>query len=144
VADKDFDWSSIVFRGIFALLLVFATYNPEGYSFYHWGILHIQSDTPAKVFCGIVLLIGWAIYLRATFHSLGVIGITLAVAFFGSLLWLMIDKGWVVANSAKVLSYIVLLIISAILTTGISWSFIRRKLSGQYDVVETEVEDGSD
>jgi len=140
VADKDFDWSSIVFRGIFALLLVFATYNPEGYSYFHWGILHIQSDTPAKVFCGIVLLIGWAIYLRATLHSLGIIGVTLAVAFFSSLLWLMISKGWVEANSVKVLSYLVLLIISAILTTGISWSFIRRKLSGQYDVVETEVE----
>lgn len=140
MADKDFDWSSIVFRGIFALLLVFSTYNPEGYSYYHWGILHIQSDTPAKVFCGIVLLIGWAIYLRATLYSLGVIGVSLAVAFFSSLLWLMIDKGWVVASSAKVLSYIILFIISAILTTGISWSFIRRKLTGQYDVVETEVE----
>lgn len=140
MADKDFDWSGLLFRGLFALLLVFASYNPEGYSFYHWGIMNIQVDTPAKVFCGIVLIIGWAIYLRATFHSLGLIGISLAVAFFASLLWLMIDRGWVVATNAKVLSYIILLIISAILTTGISWSFIRRKISGQYDVVETETE----
>ena len=138
MADKEFNWSSIAFRGIFAVLLVFSTYNPEGYSYYHWGFTNMSSDAPAKVFVGIILLIGWAIYIRATFHSLGFLGLSLAIAFFSSLVWLLVDRGWVPADSVKVLTYITLFIISAILTTGISWSFIRRKISGQYDVVESE------
>ncbi|MDH5326134.1 MAG: DUF6524 family protein [Gammaproteobacteria bacterium] len=131
-------WTGFAVRLFFALTLVFCTYNPEGYSFYHWGILNIQADLPLKLFVGVVLLIGWTIYIRATLHSLGFIGIALAVAFFGSLTWVVIDLGWIPTNSVKALTYVVQLIISWILTTGISWSFIRKKISGQYDVVEGE------
>ena len=134
----DFSWSSVLIRLFFAVLLVFASYNPEGYSYYHWGLLNMESNTPLKVFAGVVLLIGWVIYIRATLHSLGYVGITLAVAFFGTLTWVAVDQGWIPTDSVKTLSYVVLVIISWILTTGMSWSFIRRRMSGQYGVVEAE------
>lgn len=134
----EFDWSSIGVRHLFALLLVFCTYNPEGISFYHWGILNYQTDLPLKLFVGVALIIGWTIYVRATIHSLGFVGLVLAIAFFGTLVWLIVDLGWIPTDSAKVLSYVVLIVISWILTTGISWSFIRKKISGQYDVVESD------
>lgn len=136
----EFTWSSIAIRWLFAMLLVFCSYNPEGYSYYHWLTQDINENTALKGFAGVVLVIGWAIYIRATFHALGAIGIILAISFFGTLVWVIIDQGWIAADNIKVLSYIALIIMSWVLTTGMSWSFIRRKMSGQYDVVEAEDE----
>jgi hypothetical protein len=56
------------------------TYNPSTYSWVHW----LNSDVALvyKVASGILLLIGWIMYLRATWMSLGVIGTVLAAAFW--------------------------------------------------------------
>ena len=89
---------------------------------------------------GVVLIIGWTIYIRATIHSLGVLGLILAVSFFGTLVWVIVDWGWIPTNNIRLLTYIVLVLASAVLATGISWSFIRRKLSGQYDIVDGDEE----
>ena len=140
MAETGISWAGVGLRFVFALILVFATYNPEGYSYFRWGILEIQSFTALKAFVGVVLLIGWVIFIRATVNSLGLIGLSLAVAFFGTLLWIIVDWGWVPLESVKLLSYIVLIMASAILATGMSWSFVRRKMSGQYDIVDGDNE----
>jgi hypothetical protein len=87
---------------------------------------------------GVVLLIGWAIYLRATARSLGLIGLLLAAALFGTLLWLVIDWGLVDADSITAITYIILVIMCCILAVGISWSHVRRRMTGQVDVDEIE------
>jgi len=140
MAESGISWTGVGLRFVFALILVFASYNPEGYSYFHWGILEIKSITAIKAFVGVVLLIGWVIFIRATVNSLGLVGLSLAVAFFGTLLWIIVDWGWVPLDSIKLLSYIVLIMASAILATGMSWSFIRRKMSGQYDITEGDDE----
>ena len=136
MAESGLSWSGVIIRFFVALMLVFATYNPEGYSYFHWGIMEFQSITALKAFVGVVLLIGWVIFIRATLHSLGLIGLVLAIGFFGTLLWIIVDWGWVPLDSVKLLSYIILTMASAILATGMSWSFIRRRMSGQYDIVD--------
>jgi hypothetical protein len=85
-----------------------------------------------------VLLIGWVVYLRATFRSLGPIGVTLAVAFFGTLLWLVVDWGLIPAGSVRTVTYLILIAASAVLATGMTWSHIRRRISGQMDVDEID------
>ena len=140
MAETGISWAGVGLRFVFALILVFATYNPEGYSYFHWGILEIQSINALKAFVGVVLLIGWVIFIRATINSLGIVGLVLAVGFFGTLLWIIVDWGWVPLDSIKLLSYIVLTMASAILATGMSWSFVRRKMSGQYDIVDGDDE----
>jgi hypothetical protein len=87
---------------------------------------------------GIVLLIGWTIYLRATARSLGIFGLLLAAAFFGTILWLVIDWGLVHVDSVTAITYIILVILCGILAIGISWSHIRRRMTGQVDVDEVE------
>jgi hypothetical protein len=87
---------------------------------------------------GILLLIGWTIYLRATARSLGMFGLLLAAAFFGAILWLMIDWGLLHVDSVTAITYIILLIMCGILAIGISWSHIRRRMTGQVDVDEIE------
>ena len=138
MAYKPITWSGIGLRFLFALVLVLATYNPEEYSYYHWGIKNISDFSVLKLFVGIVLLIGWVIYLRATMRSLGPVGLILALGFFGTMIWLMIDYGIISADSAKVITYLVLIVASAILMTGMSWSHIRRRMSGQLDVDDVE------
>jgi hypothetical protein len=131
-------WSGIGMRFLVALLLVFVTYNPEEYSYFHWGIKGISDFSVLKLFAGIVLLIGWVIYLRATLRSLGAFGLILAVAFFGTLVWLIVDWGIIPADSVKIITYLVLIVASAILAVGISWSHIRRRMTGQLDVDDIE------
>lgn len=122
-----------------ALTLVFATYNPERLSYFHWVLGSRDPEEWAlKAFVGVVLLIGWTIFLRATLRSLGLIGSALAAAFFGTLLWLVIDLGWVAADNNRLMSYLALIALAAVLSTGLSWSHIRRRLSGQVDVDDVD------
>lgn len=131
-------WWGIGIRYLIALVLVFSTYNPEGYSYVDW-IMNMQTGPiPLKILAGVILLIGWAIYVRATRRSLGMIGVVLAIAFFGTVLWLLIDLDIIPADSIRAVSYIVLFIIGSLLATGMCWSHIRRRISGQLDVDEID------
>ncbi len=138
MAGKRFSWQSFFIRFGFALLLVFSTYNASGYSFYHWLkevlVSSEASITPPLVLAAIVLLIGWTIYIRATLRSLGGFGLLLAFAFFGIIIWWLIDIGWLGVNSLSIFSYTTLFVLSAVLAIGMSWSHIRRRLSGQADM----------
>ena len=131
-----FSPTGILARFIAALVLVMATYNPSGVSFFHWLTKTIEANTwsPFVVLVGLVLIIGWTVFVRATKRSLGLIGFILAVAFFGTLLWLVIDVGIVPASSTRVIAYLVEVLAAAILAVGMSWSHIRRRMSGQSDV----------
>ena len=138
MASNGFDFMSFVSRLIMALVLVFATYNPSGYSYFHWVKQHWGAFDPLVAFAGVVLLIGWVMFIRATARSLGLLGILLAAGFFGTLLWLVIDRGWLAADNLQLITYIVLVLLSAILAVGMSWSHIRRRLTGQLDVDEVD------
>jgi hypothetical protein len=133
-----FGWDSFIVRFIFAVVVVFSTYNPEGVSYYHWVQEEFPSITVVKALIGVVLLIGWVILIRATMGSLGAIGILLAVAFFGLLIWLIVDVIGLDTQSFRVVSYIVLIMIASVLSIGVSWSHVRRRISGQVDTDEVE------
>jgi len=135
---KPISATGILVRFLFAIILVFSTYNPEGYSFYDWVLTDIKDITPLKALAGIVLLVGWIIYIRATLRSLGALGLILAFAFFGVLIWLVVDWGLIPTDSVRAVSYIILFVLCAVLAVGISWSHIRRRISGQVDVDEIE------
>ena len=125
-------------RFLFALALVLCTYNPSGYSYFHWFKDTLPSFTPVLAVCGVLLIIGWAIYIRATFRSLGPIGLTLAALLLAAVIWWLIDAGLLTMKSLTAISWIILVVLSAILAIGMSWSHIRRRLSGQVDVDEVD------
>jgi hypothetical protein len=137
VASK-FGWDSFIVRFIFAVVVVFATYNPEGVSYFHWIKEEFPTFTILKGFIGVVLVIGWAILIRATIGSLGAIGIILAVAFFGLLIWLIFDVFGIPTDSIRVVSYIIEVMIASVLSIGVSWSHIRRRITGQVDTDELD------
>jgi hypothetical protein len=123
-------------RFLIAAVLIFATYNPEGRSYFHW-VSSGGGMTPLKVFAGVCLAIGWIFFLHATMRSLGMLGTALAAAFFGTLLWLLIS--WLKLDAqGKGLAYLILFSVAAVLATGSAWSLFRKRVTGQVDVEETD------
>ena len=131
-----FTFASFLLRYLISLTLVFVTYNPSEYCWVQW----LYSDTAMvyKVASGIVLLIGWVMFLRATWNSLGAFGTLLAAAFFAVMIWLLIEWGLLALDNTSIIVWVVEFILSGVLAVGMSWSHIRRRISGQYDTDEIE------
>ena len=131
----------MLFRFLGAAALVHFTYNPEGYSLFHWtfqplsgGIsAFLASLSPLKALAALVLAAGWVVFLQATKRSLSLGGTLLVVGIFGVLVWALIYYGVFSATSSKVIAHIVLLLVSLVLAVGMSWSHLSRKLTGQMD-----------
>lgn len=134
------NFGGIALRTFAALALVFATYNPEGKSFYHWVIAPLIDGTPAtgpasvKFLAGIALLAGWVVFLTATRRSIGIGGSLLVLAISGGLVWLLLDFGIVSASSGRGITYVVMICTALLLAVGMSWSHLSRSLSGQVDM----------
>ena len=126
-------------RIVLPFVLVYATWNPMGRSFYHWAIAPFFSGTPAigpvKVLMALLLLAGWVVVIQATKRSLGLGGTVLLAAIFCVLVWLLIAKGGIFQpHSAKAFSHLGLVALSLLLAIGMGWAIVRRKLTGQVEV----------
>lgn len=126
--------SGVLARIAAALALVLLTFNPGGYSYYHWVAQAFPHLSALQVVAGIALAIGWVIYVTATRRSLGMFGVTLLMALFAALIWLAVQNGWLHLSSGTAAAWIVVLVTGLILGIGMCWSFVRRRLSGQTDV----------
>jgi hypothetical protein len=126
---------AFLIRFVLSLALVLATWNPSGYSYAHWLMADLPNVTAGLAFAGVVMLIGWFLFLHATLDSLGLLGILLSAAFFGTLTWLLFDQGWLTAQNS-VVTWVTLVLIAAILAVGMSWSILWRRLTGQVEVHE--------
>ncbi|WP_455209102.1 DUF6524 family protein [Kaarinaea lacus] len=135
---KEISWAGIGVRFLAALVLVFTTYNPEGYSYIDWITMEDAGPMALKALVGVILVIGWSIYLRATLRSLGGFGMVLVIALMATLLWLLITWNVIPHDSIRAITYMVEVVISALLAVGMVWSHIRRRLTGQVDVDEIE------
>lgn len=133
---REFNALSLLWRFLFASALVLATYNPEGLSVFHWIRQALAEDNlgPEHFFVGSLLAIGWAILVAATWRSLEPLGMVLAAAAIGTLVWLLVDLGLIGAGSRTQIAWILLVCLSMLLTIGLSWSHIWRRLTGQFEV----------
>ncbi|WP_112323360.1 DUF6524 family protein [Oceanibium sediminis] len=129
---------SFLIRWLVALLLVFVTFNPTSLNYVNWARNNWGESTPMIVLVGLILFIAYIVFFRATFRSIGVIGIGLVVALVGAVLWVFYSWGWIDLENPTALTWIGLLALSLIMGVGLSWSIIRRRLSGQLDVDDVE------
>ena len=135
---KDFDGGSFLLRVLFAAVLVFGTYNPTSFSYVSYVLAEGHEFGPVTAIIGLLLLIAWIVFLRATFLSLGWLGVTLGAALFGCIIWLFVDLGWLSIDSTGAITWLALIVLALILAVGLSWSHIRRRLTGQVDVDDIE------
>ena len=138
MARTHFSSSSFLLRWAVALVLVFATFNPTDYSYFRWVAVWDGNNVPVKALVGIALLIVYVIYFRATWRSIGPIGLTLAAALMAVLVWVTIDFCLLDHNKPTIMTWVLLFAFGTILAIGISWSHIRRLVSGQADMDDVE------
>ncbi len=120
----------------FALLTV--TFNPTEYNYVQWLRSYGGMNMSIAVLTGIVLLIGYLIYLRATLRSIGAPGMMLVMALVGAGLWVLVDIGVLRLDDPDLNVWLGLAALSFVLAIGLSWSIIRRTLSGQADVDDVD------
>lgn len=123
---------AVLARLLLALVVVFATYNPEGVSYLHW-LQQGGGPLPLKVLAGVVLLIAWLFLLRTAASALGALGLVLAGAFFAALIWVVMSLAHLEAHSLRAVTYLVGLALAGVLSVGLGWSKVRQKLTGQVD-----------
>lgn len=125
-----------VLRFAFALALVLLSYNPSGVSYVHWVGDNLSAINPYIVLAGIVLIIGWGLYIKATLNSLGNIGVFILGGLFACLVWMFFYWGWLSRDNISALAWVIEIFLALLLAIGMSWSHITRRLSGQVDVDE--------
>ncbi|WP_417719902.1 DUF6524 family protein [Salipiger sp.] len=125
-------------RWICALLLVAATWNPTPWNYVRWARANADVQLPLVVLLGLLLFVAYVIYLRATLRSIGPFGMGLILAVVAALLWVLWDYGVLDLSDRNLSAWIGILALSLVLGIGLSWSLVRRRLSGQADVDDVD------
>ncbi|TYB91020.1 DUF6524 family protein [Oceaniovalibus sp. ACAM 378] len=123
-----------IIRWLFAFVLLAATYNPTDWNYVRWARVNWETQMPMAVLLGLLLLIGYIVYLRATLRSIGGIGVVLIAALVGAVIWVLYDYGMLRLDNHELNTWLGLFALSLVLGVGLSWSLARRRLSGQADV----------
>jgi hypothetical protein len=110
---RSFGFMDFLWRWIAALILVFATYNPAGKSYFHWAKNAFSGDglQALHYFVGVILIACWTIFIIATERSLGALG-----------------------SIISTVAWLALFALGTLLAIGLSWSHIWRRISGQLEV----------
>ncbi len=137
---SSFGFAEFSWRWVAATVLVLLTFNPSGYSYYHWvsEALGASGLGPLHYFIGVVLIAAWTIFVVATQRSLGNLGIAILLALVATGIWLLVDLGVVNADSSRSIAWISLFAVAFILAVGLSWSHVWRRLSGQLEVDDSK------
>jgi len=132
--------SGVIARVLATLVLVYATFNPTGRSYFHWVVAPLLGlgqpsggSSALKFLAGVVLAIGWIVVVQATRRSIGITGAVLALALCGGLIWLLVEQHVVSPSGSAAIAHIALIAIGLVLGAGMSWSFLSRRLTGQVD-----------
>jgi hypothetical protein len=118
--------------------LVALSYNPTGHSYVHWAAGTFPKLDPPQAIAGLCLIGAWGFFAHATWRSLGTAGIVLGTALGAAVVWLLASWGWLSLKDAGVISWVVLAMLAVLLAVGVSWSHIRRRITGQTDVDEVD------
>ena len=121
-----------------AFILLAVTFNPTQYNYVAWVQEFGSSNLSVAVLVGLLLLVGYIIYLRATFRSIGPVGMTLVLAIVGALVWVLHDLGVLALDNRSMNVWLGLGALSFVLGIGLNWSHVRRALSGQSDIDDVD------
>lgn len=127
-----------ILRWVCAFALLAATFNPTKYNYVDWAREFGASNMSLAVLMGLLLLIGYIIYLRATLRSIGGFGMALVLALVAAGLWVLYDFGVLRLDNASANLWLALAALSFVLGIGLSWSHVRRALSGQADMDDVD------
>lgn len=125
-----FTLASFFIRWLAITALVFATYNPSGYSYLHWLTEWQQEQLALKVAVGLVIAGLFWLVLVAAWLVLRLLGVLLLAAIGLSLALTAWQLGLVPPTSASV-QFLLLAMFATALTFAVSYGHIRFRLTGQ-------------
>ena len=128
----------ILTRWLTSFGLLAATYNPPPSNYAVWASDMYRDMTSLVVLGGLLILIGYIVFLRATLRSIGILGMGLFIALFGTTLWVLWDLQVITFENPTTNIWLALLGLSLMLAVGMSWSHIRARLSGQFDMDDVD------
>ena len=127
-----------IIRWLCALALLTVTFNPTDYNYITWVRDYGHMNMSVAALLGLLLFIAYVIYLRATLRSIGGFGMFLVLAVVGAGLWVLFDYGVLSLDNKDFNVWLGLLALSFVLGVGLSWSIVRRAVSGQADMDDVE------
>ena len=128
----------IILRWLGAFVLLSATYNPTQWNFTRWAEANWQAQMPLTLLFGLLLGVGYMVYIGATLRSIGAFGIILVAAIVAALVWVLIDYQILTLQNPSLNLWLGIFALSVVLGIGLSWSIIRQRLSGQATVDEVQ------
>ncbi len=128
----------IFWRFLGAFVLLAATYNPTQFNYIHWVNNHWPAQMPLAIFLGLLLSVGFIVYVMSTLRSIGPLGVLLTGSIIGAGLWVLIDWGVLSLQNSTLNTWLGLAALAVIMGLGLSWSILRQKLSGQATVDEVQ------
>ena len=126
--------NGFLIRWALAFGLLALTFNPTDWSYLNWVQVNYKLDPAISLLVGLLLVAGYIIYLRATFRSIGLIGMGLVSAIVAAGVWVLIDIGLLRLGTNDLKIWVGLVGLSFVLGIGLSWSHVRRAISGQSDM----------
>ena len=103
-----------------------------------WARASFGAQMPLAILLGLILMVGYIIYLRATLRSIGAFGMIMVLAITGAAIWVLVDYGILSFDDPTLNIWLALLALSLVLGIGLSWSHVRRRLSGQADMDDVD------
>ncbi|MFB9149791.1 DUF6524 family protein [Roseovarius ramblicola] len=125
-------------RWVAAFGLLALTFNPTEWNYLAWARANAGGQMPLTILLGLLLMVGYIIYLRATLRSIGAFGMIMVLAIVGSAIWVLKDNGVLSFEDPTLNIWIALVALSMVLGIGLSWSHVRRRLSGQADMDDVD------
>lgn len=126
-----FSTAQFVLRWLSSVFIVFMTYNPFQYSYWHWVTAPGWDEVLLKTVVSVLLLIVYVFMVWVILASLGLLGLAAAVA-IGILATLeVLDLLPQALLNRVVLETIYLFCIATFFTVGLAWPHMTSRLSGQ-------------
>jgi hypothetical protein len=113
------------------LFVVFSTYNPSGWSIWHWFENAWPRDWTLLLPLALLYVVAYILLTLAAYRALRPSGIALALSFIGSVVWVLVDAGLVPLKEEGDFAIILLYTGGALLAVGVSWASAWVMLTGQ-------------
>lgn len=120
----------ILVRTLTCFALVFATWNPTGYSYLTW-LRSGQGTAPELAVAGTVLLASHILFFRIAWLSLGIDGVVAALVVMVAGLLALAEFDVVNLWQASIWGYLLPSGLALILALGTVWSLVKRRVVGQ-------------
>lgn len=124
-------------RLVYALVVVWVTYNPTQYSLYKW-VQTSDAAMSSKAFAIGGAVIVWGIFAFLSKKALGTVGLIAMFGISGLATWFLIDHGYLDLTNASEAQWYTTFIVSILFAVGMATGILIRRLSGQMSTDEVD------